>query len=203
MVFASGTFLFIFLPVTLAGYWLFRNKSVNVLNGCLLAMSMGFYLNSGIRQFVLLIVSVVVNYIFALLISKSVQKCFPHKIFLVLAIIYNIGMLFVFKYLTFIRIEVLKIAGMDTRHVMEIVLPLGISFYTFQALSYVIDVYRNSELVEKNIFNVALYISFFPQLIAGPIVRWDSIRDDLRMRLWKFGWGGGRSWSAAFYNRAW
>ncbi len=191
MVFASGTFLFIFLPVTLAGYWLFRNKSVNVLNGCLLAMSMGFYLNSGIRQFVLLIVSVVVNYIFALLISKSVQKCFPHKIFLVLAIIYNIGMLFVFKYLTFIRIEVLKIAGMDTRHVMEIVLPLGISFYTFQALSYVIDVYRNSELVEKNIFNVALYISFFPQLIAGPIVRWDSIRDDLRMRLWKFGWGGG------------
>ncbi|MCI8324853.1 MAG: hypothetical protein HFI54_14655 [Lachnospiraceae bacterium] len=190
MVFASGTFLFIFLPVTLAGYWLFRNKSVNVLNGCLLAMSMGFYLNSGIRQFVLLIVSVVVNYIFALLISKSVQKCFPHKIFLVLAIIYNIGMLFVFKYLTFIRIEVLKIAGMDTRHVMEIVLPLGISFYTFQALSYVIDVYRNSELVEKNIFNVALYISFFPQLIAGPIVRWDSIRDDLRMRLWKFGWGG-------------
>ena len=189
MVFASGTFLFIFLPVTLAGYWLFRNRSVNILNGFLLVMSIGFYLNSGIRQFVLLLVSIGVNYMFALLISKSVQKHLSHKIFLALAVIYDIGMLFVFKYMTFIRIEALKIAGIDTGHVMEIALPLGISFYTFQALSYVIDVYRDSGLVEKNISNVALYISFFPQLIAGPIVRWDSIRDDLRMRPWKSGWG--------------
>ena len=189
MVFASGTFLFIFLPVTLAGYWLFRNRSVNILNGFLLVMSMGFYLNSGIRQFVMLLVSIGVNYMFALLISKSVQKRLSHKIFLALAVIYDIGMLFVFKYMTFIRIEALKIAGIDTGHVMEIALPRGISFYTFQALSYVIDVYRDSGLVEKNISNVALYISFFPQLIAGPIVRWDSIRDDLRMRPWKSGWG--------------
>ena len=183
MVFASGTFLFIFLPVTLAGYWLFRNRSVNILNGFLLVMSMGFYLNSGIRQFVMLLVSIGVNYMFALLISKSVQKRLSHKIFLALAVIYDIGMLFVFKYMTFIRIEALKIAGIDTGHVMEIALPLGISFYTFQALSYVIDVYRDSGLVEKNISNVALYISFFPQLIAGPIVRWDSIRDD-PMEIW-------------------
>lgn len=190
MVFASGTFIFIFLPVTLAGYWLIRNKSINIRNIYLLVMSVGFYLNSGLRQLILLAISILVNYFFALLISVTEQKKELRKMFLILAVIYNIGVLFVYKYLTFVCTEVLKLSQADTDSVPNILLPLGISFYTFQALSYVIDVYKNSDLVEKKIVNVALYISFFPQLIAGPIVRWNSIRDDLRVNT--LGFSGGQ-----------
>lgn len=192
MVFASGTFIFIFLPVTLAGYWLIRNKSINIRNIYLLVMSVGFYLNSGLRQLILLAISILVNYFFALLISVTEQKKELRKMFLILAVIYNIGVLFVYKYLTFVCTEVLKLSQADTDSVPNILLPLGISFYTFQALSYVIDVYKNSDLVEKKIVNVALYISFFPQLIAGPIVRWNSIRDDLRVNTLGFSGGADR-----------
>ncbi len=182
MVFASGTFLFIFFPGTLIGYWLLRKKSVNVRNLFLLTMSLGFYLNSGLRQFILLLFSIFINYVIALAIAKANQHIQIHKALLILAVMYNVGMLFVFKYLTFLGQEIGRLLNVSEYINLEIALPLGISFYTFQALSYVIDVYRDASLAENNIVNVALYVSFFPQLIAGPIVRWDSIRSDLRTK---------------------
>lgn len=182
MVFASGIFLFIFLPVTFIGNWLLRNKSTWIKNSFLLLMSMFFYLESGILQFCLLLLSIVINYSFARLMSNVHQKnnMKIKKIIFILAVIYNVSVLFIFKYLKFLLGEVGGLFGWGVPEIISrITLPLGISFYTFQALSYVIDVYRDNNLVEKKLVNVALYISFFPQLVAGPIVRWDQIRNDL------------------------
>ena len=183
MVFASGTFLFIFLPITLIGYWMTRNRSVILRNIFLLLMSTIFYLYSGIKPFILLVMSMVLNYLFAIGIAwlDNKGKHTYKKCIFVLAVVYNIGMLFIFKYLSFVTRELGNVIGTFDK-VYNIALPLGISFYTFQALSYVIDVYRDSDVVEKNPLNVALYISFFPQLVAGPIVRWEQIRTDLRDR---------------------
>lgn len=195
MVFASGIFLFMFLPVTLIGYWLLRNKSVQTRNLFLLIMSIGFYLESGWKELILLLMSVIVNYIMAFLIAKYNETKLK-KVFFIITLIYNIGMLFVFKYLIFVSSQIGQLIP-QVKLSMSIALPLGISFYTFQAMSYVIDVYRDADMVEHNILNVALYISFFPQLVAGPIVRWDSIRDNLRNPQK----GGDELWINQIYNR--
>lgn len=140
-------------------------------------MSIGFYLRSGVRELALLFCSMIVNYILARIIADQKKQ---RKFFLVVAIVYNVGMLFIFKYLAFFVSQVERVAPLGVA--LNIALSLGISFYTFQALSYVIDIYRNPDYVENNFFNVALYISFFPQLVAGPIVRWDSVRKELHTR---------------------
>lgn len=178
MVFASGVFLFIFLPVIFIGCFLLRNKPVIWRNSFLLIMSIGFYLRSGVKELLLLFCSIIINYICARLIAEKKIKPIARKGILIIAIGYNVGMLFVFKYLSFALSQLSSMIPMVDLAI-TITLPLGISFYTFQALSYVIDVYRKPELVEKNPLDVALYISLFPQLIAGPIVRWASIRDSL------------------------
>lgn len=187
MIFASGIFLFIFLPAMLIGYWLLRNRSVTIRNAFLLLMSAGFYLESGLGQMILLFLSITFNYLFARGIANAAEADNDNrkKSVFIFAIAYNIGMLFVFKYLAFIggEINTLFSNPLIPDRILSITLPLGISFYTFQALSYVVDVYRDSSLVERNPINVALYISFFPQLIAGPIVRWESIRNDLRTKI--------------------
>ena len=182
MVFASGIFLFVFLPVTIAGNYVLRNHSTKIRNLFLLLMSAFFYLESGVAPFLLLILSIIMNYSITLgmVFFDRKQNISAKRNTLILAVIYNVGMLFVFKYLRFVMGEIpFLFGGILPEWLSGITLPLGISFYTFQALSYVIDVYRDSSLVEWNIVNVALYISFFPQLIAGPIVRWDSIHDTL------------------------
>ena len=182
MVFASGIFLFVFLPVTIAGNYVLRNHSTKIRNLFLLLMSAFFYLESGVAPFLLLILSIIMNYSITLgmVFFDRKQNISAKRNTLILAVIYNVGMLFVFKYLRFVMGEIpFLFGGILPEWLSCITLPLGISFYTFQALSYVIDVYRDSSLVEWNIVNVALYISFFPQLIAGPIVRWDSIHDTL------------------------
>lgn len=184
MVFASGIFLFIFLPVTIAGNYVLRNHSTKIGNLFLLLMSAFFYLESGVAPFLLLILSIIMNYSITLgmVFFDRKQNISAKRNTLILAVTYNVGMLFVFKYLRFVMGEILFLfGGILPEWLSCITLPLGISFYTFQALSYVIDVYRDSSLVERNIVNVALYISFFPQLIAGPIVRWDSIHDTLAL----------------------
>jgi D-alanyl-lipoteichoic acid acyltransferase DltB (MBOAT superfamily) len=178
MVFASGIFLFIFLPVTLIGTAILKNKPVMWRNVFLLLMSMFFYMNSGVKELGLMLLSVLMNYFFARMIACFADRAGLKKTFLIVAVCYNVGMLFVFKYFMFVSEQLGKLVpGLDTA--LSIALPLGISFYTFQALSYVIDVYRDVSKVEKNIINVALYISLFPQLVAGPIVRWDMIRYQL------------------------
>ena len=182
MVFASGIFLFIFLPITIAGNYVLRNHSTKIRNLFLLLMSAFFYLESGVAPFLLLILSIIMSYSITLgmVFFDRKQNISAKRNTLILAVIYNVGMLFVFKYLRFVMGEIpFLFGGILPEWLSCITLPLGISFYTFQALSYVIDVYRDSSLVEWNIVNVALYISFFPQLIAGPIVRWDSIHDTL------------------------
>lgn len=182
MVFASGIFVFVFLPITLAGYHLLKNKPVVYKNAWLLIMSGLFYLKSGVAEFILLVLSVVVNYLVALRISRlhNKKRWKRKQGVLVLGIIYNVGALFVFKYLSFVLKEISFLLETDSiDRLGSIALPLGISFYTFQALSYLVDVYRDNDKVEKKLTNVALYISFFPQLVAGPIVRWDAIHEDM------------------------
>lgn len=176
MVFSSGLFLFIFLPLVLGGYWLLRKRDNKIKNLFLLMMSFFFYLKTGIYPFLLLVFSIIMNYIFAI---KMVHNKEWKKAIFILAIGFNVGILFVFKYFGFIYGELANVFASSQDTFFKIILPLGISFYTFQAISYLCDVYRDESLLESSLLNVATYISFFPQLVAGPIVRWDKIRDNI------------------------
>ncbi len=214
MLFPSTEFLFIFLPVVLAGYYLiyflFRNRiwGLTVRNIWLLAGSLVFYAWGEPKYVWLMIGDIAFNYLMALWIGSSLrlhgkrtaykgavalEKCGLgknglSKVLIVLTVIVNIVILGWFKYAGFIYGELDRFTGYSVfpKHLKytfsEIVLPIGISFYTFQALSYVIDVYRGKVKAEKNPLNVGLYISFFPQLIAGPIVRFETIAQRLKDR---------------------
>lgn len=177
MVFSSTIFIFLFLPICLTGYYLINPKYQNVF---LLIMSLLFYA-WGEPQFVLvLIISIFLNYWFAIFISKNMNS--PIKnIFVVLMLVYNLGVLFVFKYLNFAIGSINTITGARLM-IPGIALPIGISFFTFQAISYVLDVAFGKVKEQKNILNLALYIAFFPQLIAGPIVRYNSIEEQINNR---------------------
>lgn len=178
MVFSSIIFIFFFLPVVLILYYL--SKNINYRNYLLLLASLFFY-SYGEPRFVFIMVgSILFNYIMALLVDKYRGKCLS-GIFAVCDIIINICLLFIYKYLDFAISITNKLFG-NQFHIAGIALPIGISFFTFQALSYVIDVYRGSANVQKNPFFVALYISFFPQLIAGPIVRYSAIEEQIACR---------------------
>lgn len=190
MVFSSLIFTFIFLPIVLTLYYLSKDKYRNYI---LLFASLYFY-SYGEPKFVLIMIgSIICNYLIALMIDKYRQKQVS-AILLFLSVVLNIGILFIYKYLDF-SISILNIFFKTHLQIFEIALPIGISFFTFQALSYVIDVYRGSVKVQKNPLFVALYISFFPQLIAGPIVRYSTIEDQITNRkctLEGFGQGGKR-----------
>jgi alginate O-acetyltransferase complex protein AlgI len=130
----------------------------------------------------LMLLSIFFNWLFGLGVAKHKDRDKGKaKVFIALSVLINLGMMFVFKYLTFTltNINLLFNTNLDT---LNIALPIGISFFTFQAMSYVIDVYRGNGAVQKNPFNVALYISFFPQLIAGPIVRYETIAEQINYR---------------------
>lgn len=179
MLFSSVVFLFYFLPVVLVLYYLCR-KCTPVKNGILLAASLFFYA-WGEPWFVLVMVaSILGNYFLALLVDVYRERK-SAKFIVVLAVILNIGLLFVFKYLDFFIRNINMAAGKELP-LTNLALPIGISFFTFQALSYVVDVYRGQGGVQKNPFYVALYIAFFPQLIAGPIVRYSTIDEQIRSR---------------------
>ena len=180
MVFSSTTFLFLFLPVVLIAYYNPFFKSVSVKNAILLLSSIFFYAWGEPVYVLLMLGSVLINWILGLVIDRNRENK-KSKLALVTAVAVNLGILFVFKYLTFAleNINALFHTDIDT---LNITLPIGISFFTFQAMSYVIDVYRGDGEVQKNPCNTALYISFFPQLIAGPIVRYQTIADQIRER---------------------
>jgi len=175
MVFSSTLFLFIFLPLLLAVYYFIREKYRNVV---LLIASLIFYAWGEPKNILVMLLSIVVNYYLGLAIEKWINK---GKIFLILAIIYDLGMLFVFKYLNFTVDTWNRLTGSSV-NIARIALPIGISFYTFQILSYVVDVYRGSVKAQRNIINLALYISLFPQLIAGPIVRYIDVEKQIMDR---------------------
>ena len=175
MVFSSLSFLCIFLPVVFTLHWVIPN--IHIRNGLLIIASLIFYAYGEPVYVLLMIVSSFVNYLAARFIYESEYK----KLCLVFAIIVNIGILLVFKYLSMIIGTFDFITGLNIP-IPFLELPIGISFFTFQALSYVVDVYRGQVKAQRNYFDVLLYISFFPQLIAGPIVKYHDIAKQINVR---------------------
>lgn len=172
MVFSSVIFLFLFLPVVLGCYYLLPGREAK--NLWLIAASLLFYAFSGLWYVLLLLFSVFCNYLAGLFVSGR-------KGVLYVAVAVNLGVLGVFKYLTFLVRTVNQLPGVAIA-VPSIVLPVGISFFTFQGLSYVIDVYRNERLKSTRFRDVLLYIALFPQLVAGPIVRYEDVADEIKSR---------------------
>ena len=167
MLFSSMTFLFLFLPAVCAVYYLVPKR---LKNDVLLASSFFFYAWGEPHYVFIMILSVFINYAGALLIEKTNFK----KFFLALTILLNLGFLGYFKYFNFLAENINLLLRRDIDP-LKIIMPIGISFYTFQAMSYVIDVYRKTAPAQKNIYNLALYIVLFPQLVAGPIVKYHDI----------------------------
>ena len=175
MIFSSITFLFFFLPIVLAIYYIVPKKFKNLV---LLAASLIFYFFGEPVYVVLMIVSIISTYIFGLLIDKYKENS---KFFLILSICVSVGILIYFKYTNFL-IENINLWLKHKIDFIYVALPIGISFYTFQMISYTVDVYRGDAKVQKNILKLATYISLFPQLIAGPIVRYTTIEGQLENR---------------------
>ena len=172
MVFSSVIFLFLFLPIVLGCYYLLPGREAK--NLWLVAASLLFYAFSGLWYVLLLLFSVFCNYLAGLFVSGR-------KSVLYAAVAVNLGILGIFKYLTFLVQTVDRLPGV-TIPVPSIVLPVGISFFTFQGLSYVIDVYRNERLKSTHFRDVLLYIALFPQLVAGPIIRYEDVADEIHSR---------------------
>lgn len=181
MVFSSITFLYIFLPIVLILFFISPNKYKNYI---LLLGSLFFYFCGEPKYIVLFIASIIMNYIHGILIEKY-RGTNTEKYVFASAMILNLTLLGIFKYSNFLVNNISHIFNIDIKFV-KIALPIGISFYTFQAMSYVIDVYRGEVKAQKNILNLALYISLFPQLIAGPIVRYSTVNEELESRSYSF-----------------
>ncbi len=184
MVFSSILFLWVLLPVVLAAYYLpqFCGKAGSCLkfqNFILVVFSLFFYAWGEPRYILLMLLSVLINYSFGLLIERKQQKL----LMLVICVAANLLILGYFKYFNFF-VEIWNgLAGSTVQlSVRTAALPIGISFYTFQALSYVVDVYRKENRAQKNFLHMMLYISFFPQLIAGPIVKYHDIEQQIENR---------------------
>ena len=175
MVFSSMVFMCIFLPVVFILHCIL--PGIRLKNALLLLASVLFYAYGEPVYIILLFVSTLLNYFCACLIESSKYK----KIILTLAVICNLGILVVFKYTDFIMETVNTLTGLHLP-LPQIRMPIGISFFTFQAMSYVIDVYRGTTKAQKNYAKVLLYISFFPQLIAGPIVKYHDIAQEIDNR---------------------
>lgn len=181
MLFSSSIFLFNFLPITLFIYFVFLKNTKKLKNYFLLLMSLIFYAWGEPKFVVMLIFSIIINWFCGLLIDKNRNSQKTCKSLIVLALISNLSVLLIFKYLGFLVTNINSIFSSNIT-VPQIALPIGISFFTFQAISYVIDVYRGHGKVQKNILNVGLYLAFFPQLIAGPIVRYETIAEQIDNR---------------------
>lgn len=173
MVFSSIRFLFFFLPLLLIIYFLTPKKFKNTI---LLIFSLIFYYFGEKNYTLLLMLSCLINYGFGLLISKNKKKSF-----LILGITFNLGLLIYYKYTGFFMENFTNLFHLNPM-TLNIVLPLGISFFTFQNLSYLIDVYKNEVSCQKNILTYCTYICLFPQLVAGPIVRYKDINNQLKNR---------------------
>lgn len=178
MVFSSTIFLCVYLPLVLLGYYICPKKGRNLF---LLIASLVFYAWGEPKYVFLMIFSILVNYIFGRLMDKNRGRQKRMKLLLVLSVVIDLGLLSVFKYTDFIITNVNAIFGANF-DLLNIALPIGISFYTFQAMSYTIDVYRDDVRVQKNLIDFGMYITMFPQLIAGPIVRYADVQDQLADR---------------------
>ena len=179
MLFSSTFFIYIFLPTVLVIYYgLCRKQSTK--NKVLLISSLLFYAWGEPKFVLIMLLSISANYYFGLLVERA-RHTSKIKIYLAYMIVFNLGILMIFKYLGFTVQSINDLLG-TTLKVPQIALPIGISFFTFQSISYVVDVYRGNGKVLKNPLDVGLYISFFPQLIAGPIVRYETIAKEIHGR---------------------
>ena len=175
MVFSSITFLFYFLPIVLAIYYIVPNKFKNII---LLISSLLFYFYGEPKYIMIMVVSIIVTYIFGILMNKY-EKYRKH--FLIFSITITLGILVYFKYIDFL-ITNINLFLKNKIDLINVILPIGISFYTFQLISYIVDVYNKKVKVQKNILKLAMYVSLFPQLIAGPIVRYTTIAEQIEKR---------------------
>lgn len=185
MLFCSEEFIFVFLPVFLLVYYMVPGRWRN---GILLAGSLWFYFQGERTWFVLIVISIVLHYLGTSLMQGKQQR--RRKKILVFLLCYDFGSLFVFKYLPFLAAEADRLvlwinergADLGTLPEWNLTLPLGISFYTFQIAAYAIDVYRRPREYEKNFISVGTYVCMFPQLIAGPIVLFQDVAQQMRKR---------------------
>ena len=182
MLFTSSTFIFGFLPLLLIAYYIASKKYKNFI---LLTFSLFFYAWGEVFYFLILLLSIILNYFIGLLISRNRKQKTNSRRWLIIGVFLNLTLLISFKYASFIANNINVILVYFDANIISlepIHLPLGISFFTFQAISYIVDVYRQKVAPQQNIFNLALYISLFPQLIAGPIVRYSDIASQIKTR---------------------
>lgn len=179
MIFSTPIFLFAFLVIVLGVYYLLPRQLRNL---WLFLTSLFFYGYGEPIYQILMLVSITVNYVSGLLIGLWREKAVPKRITLILNVIINLGLLGYFKYAGFAAELISKIPTFATIAIPQIALPIGISFYTFQTMSYVIDLYRGNCKPQKDYIAFGAYVALFPQLIAGPIVRYVDIEDQLRNR---------------------
>ena len=176
MVFSSMVFLFLFLPLVIMIYYNPFVKGRKFKNLFLLLASLLFYAWGEPVYVFLMLISILVTWILAFFLRGRYKK-----VVLTVGIVYHVGVLFIFKYLTFLTSQLGLILNQDFSYI-KIALPIGISFFTFQLMSYFLDVYKGEAKPQKNIFNLGLYVSLFPQLIAGPIVRYNEIEEQINNR---------------------
>jgi len=174
MVFSSTVFISVFLPIVLAGYFICPKKLRNFF---LLLASLVFYAWGEPKYVLLMIFSIIANFAFGIMLDKA-QSDSARKWILALSVLVDIGLLCVFKYTDFVIENVNRAFGTDI-DLFYLALPIGISFYTFQALSYTIDVYRGNVEAQYNPVSFGMYITMFPQLIAGPIVRYADVEKQI------------------------
>lgn len=175
MVFSSLVFMFAYLPITLLAYYLVPRQGRNIF---LFIVNLIFYGWGEPRLVLLMVFNIFFNYIGGWLVDKYRADTKKKKLFLILTCVLDIGILAVFKYTGMIT-ETLNMLPFLNIPELQISLPIGISFYTFQTMSYVIDVYRDDAPVSKNFINFGTYVALFPQLIAGPIVRYRDVAEQL------------------------
>lgn len=180
MVFSSIFFLFTFLPISLILYWISPMKMKNL---TLLLVSLFFYAWGEPVYILLMMSSIIINFTYGIVIDKlkSADRIILRKTVFLTAVLFNILIIGFFKYYGFITDNINLIFHTSIMH-RDLPLPIGISFYTFQVLSYIIDVYLKKVKLQKNIVSFALYVTMFPQLIAGPIVRYSDIDSQLESR---------------------
>ncbi len=178
MVFSDSVFICIFLPIVLAGYYICPKR---LRNSFLLLVSLVFYAWGEPKYVFLMMFSIAINYAFGLLLDRNRKNVRLSKALLALSVVIDIGLLCVFKYTDFVITNLNRAFNADIG-LVNLALPIGISFYTFQAMSYTIDVYRDDVKVQRNILDFGMYITMFPQLIAGPIVRYSDVEAQLKER---------------------
>lgn len=183
MVFSSLEFLFLYLPLTLMIYYAVPRIARNAV---LFLVSLVFYGWGEPVYILLMLATILFDYLFGLLVGTSKEKGKSGKPWLIVACVFNVSLLVFFKYTDFFISNLRLIPAFSSLQPLGLELPIGISFYVFQALSYVIDVYRNDARVQKNPISFGAYVTQFPQLIAGPIVRYQDVDDQLRTRNYNF-----------------